>query len=146
MRQGTRSIRVLTGGLVFAFLLGACSRESTPKPKPAKKSAATLKAVGEREALNAVQVAQQEAAGTLAEKSDATPTVRAAVLRDAMAKVPATQLPETLQQLWQEMTHVLETMASSSAPLPPVLETQGPQAAAALNAALADQGLTGVEF
>lgn len=146
MRQGIRTIRVLTGGLVLALLLGACSREPTAKPKPAKKSAATLKAGGEREALNAVQAALQEGAGTLAAKSNATPAARAAVLRDAMAKVQATQLPEALQQSWQEMTRVLESMASSSAPLPPGLETQGTQAAAALNAALANQGLTGVEF
>jgi hypothetical protein len=44
------------------------------------------------------------------------------------------------------MTHVLESMAASSTQLPPGLETHGTQAATALNAALAEQGLTGVEF
>jgi hypothetical protein len=64
MRQGIRSIRVLTSGLMLGFILGACSRESSAKPKPAMKSAATLKAGGEREALNAVQAVLLEAAGT----------------------------------------------------------------------------------
>ena len=79
-------------------------------------------------------------------EASATSATRAATLLAHLRSVPTTDLPETFRAPWLEMTAVLGLAAQSGPTIDPGIHQRGEAAAAALNAALAAEGLTDFRF
>ena len=145
MRRSRFSGRPVTACAAILLVLPACKKASESKEKPAKKAAVAVQATQERQALNTMARTLRELASATPEAS-ATAAARAAALLAHLRSIPTADLPEALRASWQEMTAVLELAAQSGPSVAPGLQQRGEAAAAALNAALAAEGLTDFRF
>ena len=127
------------------LVLPACKKASEFKEKSSKKAPVTVHATQQRQALNTMVRTLRELAAATPESSGTAPA-RAANLVAHLRSVPTTDLPETLRAPWLEMTAVLGLAAQSGPTFGPGLHQRGEAAAAALNAALAAEGLTDFRF
>jgi hypothetical protein len=126
-------------------VLPACKKASESKEKPAKKAAVAVQATLERQALNTMARTLRELAAATPEPT-ASPAARAATLLVHFGNVRVGELPEALRAPWLEMTAVLQAATQSGPGIGPPLKQRGEAAAAALNAALAGEGLTEFRF
>ncbi len=126
-------------------MLPACKKAPESKEKSSKKAAVAVHATQQRHALNTLARTLRELAAATPEAS-ATSAARAATLLAHLRSVPTADLPESLRASWQEMTAVLGLAAQSGPTVGPGLQQRGGAAAAALNAALAAEGLTDFRF
>lgn len=147
------ALKALTclAGIAGISALPACKKKSATaeeekgKGKAPKKTELVATAWKEREALNILTAALRELAAVPAE--DSPRAARAGAIREKLRKVPDRDLPEPLRAPWQEMMSVLDAAAGTPAPETPAeLQKRGAAAAAALNTALAGQGLTEFKF
>ena len=127
------------------LVLPACKKASESRDKSSKKAPVTVHATQQRQALNTMARMLRELAAATPEAS-ASPASRAATVLAHLQSIPTADLPESIYAPWQEMTAVLKLTAQSAAAIDPGLHQRGGAAAAALNAALAAEGLTEFRF
>ena len=133
--------------ILLGCLLSSCGKKSPGELKAPKKEMAAARASKERRALNHITAVLRELAA--APSAGTTAAARAAHILTKLQSVPIADLPESIQSPWQEMTAVLAAAAAagdSSSSVPAVLRQRGEAAAAALNTALAAEGLTDFRF
>ena len=138
-------MRSVTACAAILLVLPACKKASESKEKSSKKALVAVHATQQRQALNTMARAIRELAATTPEPS-ATSTARATSLLAHLQTVPTSDLPESLRAPWLEMTAVLELASQSGPTIGPGLHQRGEAAVAALNAALAAEGLTDFRF
>ena len=133
--------------ILLGCVLSSCGQKLPGELKAPKKEMAAARASKERRALNHITAVLRELVA--APSAGTTAAARAAHILTKLQSVPIADLPESLQAPWQEMTAVLAAAASagdSSSSVPAVLRQRGEAAAAALNTALAAEGLTDFRF
>jgi hypothetical protein len=133
-------------GLLLCLAASSCRKEEVPKPPRTKKTSEVVMDVfQQREAFNALAKVLRELAA--APPQDPTPALRATHLRTQLLTVPSKHLSPNLRAALDAMlAALLAVTASPGGALPPELQKQGADAAAALNQVLAAEGLTEFRF
>ena len=145
MRAISLTVSAACSGLLLCVADTAC-RKVEPKPPKAKRTIEVVGEVsGQRQALNALAALLRQLAA--APPGDPTPALRAAQLHRQLLTIPTAHLSSNLRTALDAMLAALLAVSTSpGGALPPGLQKQGADAAAALNQALTAEGLTEFRF
>ena len=137
----------ITVCLVLSLAAPSCHREDPkpPKAKSKKSSEVVVDVFQQRQAFNSLTTVLRQLAAS--PPGESTSARRAAHLRTQLLTIPTAHLSPALRQALDSMLQALAAAESNPAAVVPAdLQKQGAEAAAALNQALAAEGLMEFKF